>query len=112
MYDVLVNFEEIRCSLTQSMPLMQACCCQVTGSVVSLYSITSNQDAESISDEPEILSGGRSESRYHTADAEIETSIDGVSCGDGVFHSHQGEVWGGCHAHCPAKFLIFRFQKD
>ena len=79
--------------------------------VVSLYFITLNQDAEAISDDPEILSGGRSESRYHTADAEIETSIDGVSCGDGVFHSHQGEVWGGCHAHCPAKFLIFSLSK-
>jgi len=52
--DVLVNFDrrDLSCSLTQSTPLMQACCCQVTRSFVSLYFITSNQDA--ISDEPEI----------------------------------------------------------
>jgi len=53
---VLVNFDrrDLSCSLTQSTPLMQACCCQVTRSFVSLYFITSNQDADAISDEPEI----------------------------------------------------------
>ena len=31
--------------------------------------------------------------------------------GTGCPLSCWGEVWGGCHAHCPAKFLIFSLLK-
>ena len=79
--------------------------------VVSLYFITLNQDAEAISDDPEILSGGRSESRYHTADAEIETSIDGVICGDGVSPSPPGRGLGRVPCPLPSKIFNFSLSK-
>jgi len=88
---------------------MQACCCQITRIFVSLHFITSNQDAEAISDEPEILSGARLESRYRRR---RDRDVDGVRVGTVCPLPNQGEVWGGCHAHCPVKFLIFRYQKD